>query len=122
MANYRPRLTNLIPMLILNPTHEVIHGVNKKTYPTREEAEEDKHNIFQGTFRTFGGTERSLNNLFIVEDTASIETWYRPDITTDTKILNLRNGKIYDVVNVPESANQKDQILSFKVKWSGGKA
>lgn len=116
MANYRPRLTNLVPLIILNPKWETKQGVRKKTYPQKSDL------VFQGTFRTYGGSEGvDRNGLYALEDTATIECWFRPDITSETRIYNPRNGKTYEVMNAPEDANQKSQILRFKVKAIGGK-
>ena len=38
------------------------------------------------------------------------------------RIFNPRNGKTYEVITIPESANEKNQVLSFQARAIGGKA
>lgn len=127
MANYRPELDNTIPLILLVPTYISVSGVDKKTYPTIEEALEKKDssgksvNLFFGNFKTYGGTERDVNGVYSIEDTANIETWYRPDIKSDCRI-GLETGEIYDVLGEPEDVNKRHQFLKFKVKRVKGGA
>lgn len=128
MSNYRPNLDNIIPLVILKPTYKNITGVNKKIYPTICEALNEKDekgnsvNLFFGTFRTFGGTEKNINGVYSIEDTATIETWYRPDIKSDCKIAIVETKEEFDILNTPENINRRNQFLKFKVKSAKGGA
>ena len=121
MANYIPDLSNSIPQILLTPTYKSVTGVVTKSYPTIEEALEKKDssgksiNLFFGTFKTYGGTERDVNGVYSIEDTANVETWFRPDIKSDCRI-GLETGEIYDVLGEPENVNRRNQFLKFKVK------
>jgi len=121
MANYVPDLSNSIPQILLTPTYKSVTGVLTKSYPTIEEALEKKDssgksvNLFFGTFKTYGGTERDVNGVYSIEDTANVETWFRPDIKSDCRIA-LETGEIYDVLGEPENVNRRNQFLKFKVK------
>lgn len=127
MANYVPDLSNSIPLILLTPTYKSISGVLKKSYPTIEEALEKKDlsgksvNLFFGTFKSYGGTERDVNGVYSIEDTANIECWYRPDIKSDCRI-GLETGEIYDVLGEPENVSRRNQFLKFKVKRVKGGA
>ena len=121
MANYVPDLSNSIPQILLTPTYKSVTGVLTKSYPTIEEALEKKDssgksvNLFFGTFKTYGGTERDVNGVYSIEDTANVETWFRPDIKSDCRIA-LETGEIYDILGEPENVNRRNQFLKFKVK------
>ena len=121
MANYIPDLSNSIAQILLTPTKETISGVLKKTYPTIKEAlskmdpQGKPINLFFGTFKTYGGTERDVNGVYSIEDTANIETWFRPDIKGDCRIA-LETGEIYDIIGEPENINMRNQFLKFKVR------
>lgn len=117
---YRPTGNFNIPMKILVPKWENVLGTDKKVYPRQEDVSADM--IFYGSFRTFGGTERVTNGLYSVEDTAVIETWFRPDILADCGIVLLNNGCIYEIIGTPENIEMRNQFLKFKVKRLGGKA
>lgn len=116
MANYRPQLDNTIPLKLLKPTYNKVSGVEKKTFPSVADGE-----LFFGNFKTYGGTERDVNGVYSIEDTANIETWYRPDIKSDCRIA-LETGEIYDILGEPEDVNKRHQFLKFKVKRIKGGA
>ena len=96
--------------MLLIPTYSDVYGVNQLVYPDPE----DGILIF-GNFRTFGGTERDVNGLYSVENTANIETWYRPDIKSNCRIYVPGTGEYYDVLGEPENINMRNQYLKFKV-------
>lgn len=117
MANYRPALDNTIPLLLLTPTYATVHGVPTKTYPPASQGI-----LFYGNFKTYGGTERDVNGLFSIVDTGVVETWYRPDITSECRICIPATNAIYEVHNEPENINMRNQFLRFKVQRVKGGA
>lgn len=122
MSTYRPDLTNSIPLVLLIPTYSTVSGVNRKSFSSVEEALKNKNNIFYGSFKTYGGTERDVNGVYSVEDTANVETWYRPDIKSDCRVARATDGAIFDIINEPEDINQRHQFLKFKVRRVKGNA
>lgn len=122
MSNYRPNLDNQIPLVLLVPTYTNVSGVNKKTFPTVQEALQNNNNLFFGSFKTYGGTERDVNGIYSIEDTANIETWFRPDIKSDCRIARANDGAIFEIINEPEDINQRHQFLKFKVRRVKGGA
>lgn len=113
MANYRPSAPFNVPLFLFAPITKVIKGVAKKIYP-------ENGDLIYCSFRTFGGTESKSNGVLVVEDTAVIETWYRPDIKSDC-ILKNENGDSYEILGTPENINMRNQIVKFKIrKISGG--
>lgn len=127
MSNYRLTIENPIPIILLIPTNKNISGVLKKNYPTVDEALSVKDikgnsvNLFFGSFKTYGGTEKSVNGVYSIEDTANIETWYRPDIKANCRIA-LETGEIYDILGEPEDINKRHQFLKFKARRVKGGA
>ena len=111
--SYKPKEAFVTPIELLNPTCETVKGVAVKRYPETGE-------IIFGSFKTYGGTENSTNDQYSVIDTANIETWYRPDITSESRI-RLHN-KSYDVIGEPEDILQRHQYLKFKVRAVTGGA
>lgn len=88
-------------------------GVTKKIYS--EPGEE----IFV-SFRTFGGTEKVSNGQLVVENTGVVETWYRPDITSSSRLAI--EGGIYEILGTPEDINMKHRNLVMKVRAIKGGA
>ena len=116
MADYRPQLPYDTPLYLLIPERTTVKGVPKKTYP---EPNEDMM-IFV-SFKTYGGTETTVNGIYSVVDTANIETWYRPDIKSDCRVMT-EDGAEYEIVGEPENINRRNQFLKFKVRRVKGGA
>ena len=105
---YKPNTPYNVPMFL----HTVVdmeedYGVSQKTY--------SKGILFYGSFRTFGGTERTYDGIYAVENTAVIETWYRPDIKSDCRISIPSLGTTYESLGKPENINMRNQQMKFKV-------
>lgn len=113
---YRPILDNTIPLILLIPTYRTVSGVAVKDYPSISSG-----TLIYGSFKTYGGTEWNVNNLYSIEDTAIVETWYRPDIKSDCRIYVPSNGGTYEIWNEPENINMRNQFIRFKVRrYKGG--
>ena len=107
MANYKPSLPFNVPAFLLKPTRITVKGVTKKIFTDEEE-------LFFCSFRTFGGTEKQVNDMTAVENTAVIETWYEPKFTSDCNVLV--NGVEYEIISPPENINMQNQYVVFKVR------
>lgn len=116
MKNYKPPTFD-VAMKLLTPTTTVVKGVSKKVFPDPKNVE----TVFFGSFRTYGGTENMSNEIYTVFDTAVVDTWYRPSITTDCRIYVCETGEIYDVISRPENIDMRHQFMQFKVQKVGGK-
>lgn len=108
---YKPDLPYDTPVKLFNPTYETVRGVPKKVY-------EGEGELIFCKFKTYGGTETTVNGVLTVVDTANVETFYRPDITS-ASMIKLGN-KEYEIMGVPEDIEQRHQILKFKVRGVRG--
>ena len=117
MAFYRPALPFSTPMILLIPTYTKSGGVHKKVIPPLEDG-----STIYGSFKTYGGTEKVVDGVYSIVDTAEIETWYRPDITSDCVIALADTGEQYQIMNEPENIYRRNQFLKFKVKRIKGGA
>lgn len=115
MADFKPAFPFATPAEILVPTYTTEKGTRKKTYP----ATGIRINC---SFKTFGGTETTVNDVYAVVNTATIETWYRPEIKADCRIRILTSGDVYEIIGSPENIEQRNQFLKIKVKAVEGGA
>lgn len=115
--NYKPSTPFNVAMRLLVPIYTKVQGVAKKTFSAP-----DKSELFYGSFRTFGGTETMSNDVYTIENTATIDTWYRPDITADCMVYLCDTEATYDIISDPENIDFRNQYTQFKVKKVGGKA
>lgn len=114
MAQFKPSIPFTTPLIVLKPTYSSVGGVRTKTLPDL-----DKGIRINASFRTYGGTrnkEKSIDGLLSVEDTAVIETWFRPDITSDCVIALADTGAKYEILGDPENINRRNQFLKFFVR------
>lgn len=110
--SYKLDLPYDTPVELFNPIeYETVRGVSKPVYP-------EKGKIIFCKFKTYGGTETTVNGVLTVVDTANVETWYRPDITSASKIK--LGGREYTVMGTPEDVEQRHQCLKFKVRGIKG--
>lgn len=120
--NYKPSFPFNVPFVLLTPTYTTVSGVPKKTFPTVEAALENENNIFYGNYKTYGGTERTVNDVYSIEDTGNVETWFRPDIKSDCRVARATDGAIFEIINEPENINMMNQFLLFKIRRVKGGA
>lgn len=97
-------------LVLLIPTYTTSLGVPTKTFP----AVKDGIRI-NGTFKTFGGTDRDVNGVYSVEKTATVDTWYRPDIKSDCRIAVLQTGEIYEILGDPENIGLRNQYIRLRL-------
>lgn len=115
--NYRPITPFTVAMKLLTPNTEMVKGTVKKTFSDPEDSP-----LMMGSFRTFGGTESTANDLYTVYNTAVIDTWYRPDVKTNCRIYICDTGETYEIISEPEDIEMRHQYLQFRVQKVGGKA
>lgn len=113
MADYRPSVPFNMKAVLLVPSIVTVKGVRKKVYTPDDEP------IFCN-FKSFGGTEKVVNDLLVVEDTAVIETWYDPRITSECELEI--EGTQYEILGTPENLNMRNQFMRLKVRAIKGGA
>lgn len=109
---YRPRSPFSTVAELYGCTTERVLGVETKVHTKIDD-------IFC-SFKTYGGTETTSNGITVVSDTAEVETWYRPDITSSS-VIKL-NNKTYEVIGEPENIEMRNQFMKFKVQAVRGGA
>ena len=111
--SYKPSTPFSVTAELLIPTSSIVQGVPVKAFPA-------VGICFNCSFRTFGGTERDENGIYSVEDTAVLETWYRPDIKANCRVKV--GDEVYEIIGTPENIEMRNQYLKFKVRHIGGGA
>ena len=106
---FKPNFPYSTAIILLKPTYNTVKGVPTKTF----EPEGIQLNC---SFKTFGGTDTDINGVYAVEDTANVETWYRPDITSECRIKLLQTGQLYEILGAPENIDMRNQFCTFKVR------
>lgn len=112
MARFKPSAPFTTPAALQNVTYEAIQGVRTKEYGPGE--------LIYINFKTYGGTETTVNGLVAVEHTAVVETWYRPDILSSSRLTIA--GRKFEILGAPEDIELRHQYLRFKVKEIKGGA
>lgn len=111
---YRPRDNFNVPMKLLIPAKKYVNGVLTKTFPDIDSVGDEY--LFFGSFKTYGGTETTVNGVYSIISTATVETWYRDDIKSDCRVVCLDDMSIWEITNRPENIERRNQFLNFKLK------
>lgn len=85
------------------------YGVEVKSYQTAE-------GVIMANFKAYGGTEKINNNVLMVEDTATVVCWFRPDIKSDCRLIRLDDNATFEILGEPENIELRNQFLKFKVR------
>lgn len=97
------------PYMRLVATKTLVNGVTVKTY-------EPDGIVHLCNFSTYGGTERDVNGLLSVEDTAQVVTWYEPNLKSGDCIRILTTNVDYEIIGEPENIELRNQEMMFKVR------
>lgn len=114
MAAFKPSAVFSVAMKLLIPAYSSSLGVVKKTFPANDDGL-----LFFGSFKSYGGTmrtEKDINGIYEIDDTANVETYYRPDIKSDCRIYVPTTGAVYDVYGEPENIEMRNQYMKFRVR------
>lgn len=114
MSSYTMQERYSTPCRVLIPSVEKINGVVTKTY------KEGK--VFFASVKAYGGTESVLNNVFVIQDTLTIETFYREDVKGDCKLQLMDDFSIWEILNTPEQIDREKKTITFKVRRINTKA
>lgn len=107
---YRPTEINQLrtAVILLTPTLTKYNGVQKKTFS------ENGEKIFVN-WKSLGGTEVVVNGVLSIKDTASVVTWYNPNITSGCR-LKREDGALYEIIGEPENVELRNMFMKFKVE------
>ena len=103
-----------VPMRLMVPTETSVKGVTKQVFPNVEDCP-----LFFGAFRTCCGTESTVNNVYTVEATGVIDTWYNPEIKSNCRIYLCDTGEQYEITATPENIQRRNQYLQIRVRKVG---
>lgn len=113
MYNPMKSISMTTPAKLLTVLEVTVSGGNtrKKQYVDPENAD----TITVGV-KTFGGTEKFVNDRLVLEDTATVVTWYRPDITAGCRLLLLDDNSLWEIIGRPEDVDRRHQYLIIKCR------
>ena len=105
-------------MRLQKPITSVVKGVTVKDY---KDVSGD-NGLIMCNFKTYGGTEKVVNDILAVEDTAQIVCWYRPDITSDCRLKRISDNAVFDIIGEPENLEMRNFELQIKIRRVKGNA
>ena len=109
---YQPQAPFNVPAIHLVHKREKHNGMNTDTY--------SDGGMFFCSAKSYGGTERMVNDVYVIEDTWIIDTWYNPAFKKGDRIRFLDDNKDYEIIASPENINRRGQYMRFKVvRYSG---
>lgn len=109
---YQPQVPFGVAAIHRRRTVEKINGVNQETYKDGD--------TFYCSAKSYGGTEKIVNGVYVIEDTWTIDTWYNPAFGKGDRIRFLDDNTEYEIVASPENINRRGQYMRFKVVRIGG--
>ncbi len=111
--DYKANLPFSTPAKHLKRSVNKINGVNQETFT---EAKEE----FFCSAKSYGGTEKVVNGVSVIEDTWQVDAYYNPDFGKGDRIRFLDDNKVYEILASPENINRQGKFMRFKVSAIGG--
>ena len=109
---YLPQLPFNVPALHLKRSVKKVNGVNQEKFIEGD--------TFFCSAKSYGGTEKVVNGVYVIEDTWNIDTWYTPAITKGDRVRFLDDNTEFEILASPENINRRGQFIRFKVGAIGG--
>ena len=115
---YQPQVPFTVPAMHLKRKTKKVNGVNQESFT--------EGGMFYCSAKSYGGTEKTVNGVYVIEDTWTIDTWFNPAFEKGDKIRFLDevgdDGKYpeFEVLASPENINRRGQYMRFKVSRIGG--
>ena len=107
MKQYQPSVPFSVPALHLKRSKEKVNGVNQEVFTDGA--------TFFCSAKSYGGTEKVVNDVYVIEDTWQIDTWYNPDFGKGDRIRFLDDNTEYEILASPENITRRGQYMRFKV-------
>lgn len=112
MANFMPQLPFNVPAMHLKRSVIKVNGVNQEQFTAGA--------TFYCSAKSYGGTEKVVNGVYVIEDTWNIDTWYNSVFGKGDRIRFLDDGQTFEIIATPENINRRGQYMRFKVSAIGG--
>lgn len=109
---YQPQVPFTVPAIHLKCKKKKVNGVNQETF--------EEGDIFYCSAKSYGGTEKVVNGVSVIEDTWTIDTWYNPDFGKGDRVRFLDDDTEYEVLASPENINRRGIYMRFKTARVGG--
>ena len=110
---YTPNLPFDVPALHLKRSMKKVNGVNQETFTAADEP-------FFCSAKSYGGTEKQVNGVTVIEDTWWVDAYFDPAFGKGDRIRFLDDESEYEVLASPENINRRGQYMRFKVSRIGG--
>ncbi len=109
---FRPNVQQLTtPVRVQHRIESMVNGAPELTY------EDADPSLDYCNWKSRGGSENTHSGTLVVEDTAEVTMWYRPDISQQDRLLLYENEELaYDIISPPENVEQRNMFLILKVK------
>lgn len=109
---YMPQVPFNVPCEWLQRSIKKVNGANQPTFT--------KKTLFYCSAKSYGGTEKTINGVYVIEDTWQIDTWFNPDFNKGDRIRFLDDNSEFEILASPENINRRGQYMRFKVTRIGG--
>ena len=109
---YQPQAPFSVPAMLLKRTLKKSSGANQPKFTEKT--------MFYCSAKSYGGTEKVVNGIVVIEDTWQIDTWFNPDFGKGDRIRFLDDNTEFEILASPENINRRGQYMRFKVRSIGG--
>lgn len=103
-----------VPSAVLNVPARYSHAVYRRTNGVQEKVFTEDENISWVGAKSYGGTEKTVDGVYAVEDTMEFTAYYDPRLKSGDRITLLGDGSVWDILNAPENVDMRGAFMRFK--------
>lgn len=106
---YVPNAVLNVPVRIWHCAYVRQNGVQKASYIPDDDI------IWVGV-KSYGGTEKTVDGVYSVEDTIEVTGYYTPNLKSSDRIQLLGDGSFWEVLNTPENIDMRGAFMRLKCR------
>lgn len=103
-----------VPTVILNQPARIQHAAYKRVNGVQTVEYREDERVIYVSAKSYGGTEKTVNDVYSIEDTMEFTSYYDPDIKAQDRIVLLGSGTVWEILNTPENVDMRGAFLKFK--------
>lgn len=77
--------------------------------------------VSYANWSSYGGTEKEVDGVINIEETATLTTWYDENIVNEGQIIRLTDNAAFEIMNV-ENIEMRNQFMIIRVRRVDGGA
>lgn len=105
-----------VPNAVLNVPARIWHCAYVRQNGVQTASYTPDDDILWIGVKSYGGTEKTVDGVYSVEDTIEVTGYYTPNLKSSDRIQLLGDGSFWEVLNTPENIDMRGAFMRLKCR------